>query len=139
MSQEPRRDAGYSGTPMAKKLGLRPGHVVALLDAPTGWEIADLPEGVHPRTDLRGRAHVVVAFFRELAALRRSVGRLDRAVRGDTALWVLWPRRAGGHDSDITENDLRDLFLPTGLVDVKVAAVDQDWSGLKLVRRRALR
>jgi hypothetical protein len=124
---------------LAKKLGLRPGHVLALVGAPAGWEVEGLPEGVLCRRGLRGRADVVVAFVRaavELDAVRSSVVPKLRA--GD-ALWIGWPRRAGGHHSDVTENLLRDVLLPTGLVDVKVAALDTNWSGLRFVWRKELR
>jgi hypothetical protein len=131
--------AGYSGTPLAKKLGLRPGHVLALVGAPAGWEVEGLPEGVLSRRGMRGRADVVVAFVRaavELDTVRSSV---VPKLRAEDALWVAWPRRAGGHDGDVTENLLRDVLLPTGLVDVKVAALDANWSGLRFVWRKELR
>jgi hypothetical protein len=82
---------------------------------------------------------VVVAFHRTAAELAAGIEPLGQAIFPDRALWIAWPRRAGGHDSDITENGIRDLVLPIGLVDVKVAALDQDWSGLKLVWRRERR
>lgn len=130
---------GYSGTPLARKLGVKPGDTVALLGAPKGWTVPDLPDGARIRRSLGTGAEVVVAFVRraaELDAVVRSVS----AVLGPTdALWLTWPRRAAGHDSDVTENLLREVVLPTGLVDVKVAAVGEDWSGLRFVWRREVR
>ena len=128
---------GYSGTPLAKKLGIKPGHRLALVRAPDGWAVPDLPDGV--TTGTPDGADVVIAFFRAYAELDTEVEGLGRAVFPDGALWVAWPRRAGGHESDITENGIRDAALPLGLVDTKVAAIDDDWSGLKLVWRRVKR
>ena len=89
----------------------------------------------------RARAGTIVAFFVALAGLRESLPPLAERIFPDGALWIAWPRRAGGHDSDIREQDIRELALALGLVDVKVAALDDDWSGLRLVwrveRRRA--
>lgn len=131
--------AGYSGTPLAKKLGVKEGHVLALVDAPGRWEVPGLPPGVTEKTSLRGGFDVAVVFVRSAAELRRRVPVLDRATADGAAVWIAWPRKAGGHDSDVTENLLRELILPTGLVDVKVAALDDDWSGLKFTRRKELR
>jgi len=132
--------AGYSGTPLVRKIGVKAGHRVALLDAPEGWVIAGLPDDVRVsrRTPPRG-VDIVVAFFRDLASLRKAIPALSRKIVPDGALWVAWPRRAGGHSSDITDNEVRGAILPLGLVDVKVAALDDDWSGLKTVWRKELR
>lgn len=123
--------AGYTSTPQARKLGLKPGLRVTLVDAPPGWALDD-PPAIELVDD--GPADVLLAFV-------RSAADLDPAAWGarifpDGALWVLWPRRAAGHVSDITDNTVRAAVLPLGLVDVKVAAVDDDWSGLKIVWRR---
>ncbi len=131
--------AGYSGTPLAKKLGLRPGHVLALVGAPAGWTVGGLPEGSRARRGLRGPADVVIAFVRRGADLDPMCASVVPKLGPEDALWVAWPRRAGGHDSDVTDNLLREALLPTGLVDVKVAAIDEDWSGLRFVWRRELR
>ena len=131
--------ARYSGTPLAKKLGIKEGATLALVRAPEGWSIPDLPPGVTVRPALRGRFDVAVVFVRSAAELRRRAEGIARATADEAALWIAWPRKAGGHMSDVTENALRELLLPTGLVDVKVAAIDDDWSGLKLVRRKELR
>ncbi len=126
--------AGYSGTPLAKKLGIKPGASLALDEAPPGWAVPDLPDGVVPPADGEP-ADVVVAFFREAAELPVRLPGLARRIFPAGSLWLAWPRKAGGHVSDITENGLRDHALPLGIVDNKVAALDDDWSGLRLVWR----
>ncbi len=131
--------AGYSRTPLAKKLGVKDGHAVALVGAPDGWQIEELEPGVKLRRDLRGNPDVVIAFVRSRAELRQRSSRLRRALSAGASLWLVWPRKAGGHVSDVTEQSLRDKLLPTGLVDIKVAALDNDWSGLLFVWRRAHR
>jgi hypothetical protein len=131
--------AGCSGTPLVRKLGIKPAHAVALLSAPPGWRIEDLPEGVLPSRRARGRYDVILAFFSRRAQLERRLPALLGALLADSGLWIAWPRKAAGHESDISENALREIVLPTGLVDVKVAALDEDWSGLKFVWRKELR
>lgn len=128
--------AGYSGTPLAKKLGVKDGHAVALVGAPERWRLPELDLGVKLRRDLRGKPDVVIAFVRSRSELRQQSSRLVKALNADASLWVVWPRKAGGHVSDVTEQSLRDELLPTGLVDTKVAALDDDWSGLRFVWRR---
>jgi hypothetical protein len=125
---------GYSGRPQAAKLGLKPGQRVSLHQPPRGWALADPPDGLAgPGQD--GQADVIVAFFTEADDIAAQIGELGRLIYPAGALWVAWPRRAAGHRSDITENFIRDQALPIGLVDVKVAAIDNDWSGLRLVWR----
>jgi hypothetical protein len=128
--------AGYSGTPLAKKLGVKPEHDIVLVGQPYGWEIPDLPAGVTVTRDVVHEADVIIAFFRSLHELEGTVDDLVEQLPADSSLWVAWPRRAGGHTSDITENDLRRVLLPAGVVDTKVAALDDDWSGLKFVWRK---
>jgi hypothetical protein len=132
--------AGYSGTPLAGKLGIKAGYRLGLIGAPLGWSVEGLPEDVRVsrRATARG-ADVVVGFFDDLATLRRRTPRLAQAIVANGSLWLAWPRRAGGHHSDITDNEIRSVVLPLGLVDVKVAALDEDWSGLKMVWRKELR
>jgi hypothetical protein len=131
--------AGYSGTPLVRKLGIKSGHAVAVLGAPAGWRIEALPEGVRPSARVRGTFDVIVAFFARRAQLERRLPTLVEVLRSDGGLWIAWPRKATGHESNISDNALRELVLPTGLVDVKVAALDEDWSGLKFVWRKELR
>jgi hypothetical protein len=126
--------AGYSGRPQAAKLGLEAGHRVALHDVPEGWALTDPPDGLDgPGPD--GEADVIVAFFSEAGEIARQIGGLGRRIYPAGALWIAWPRRAAGHRSDITDNVIREIVLPLGLVDVKVAAIDEDWSGLRVVWR----
>ena len=130
--------AGYSGTPLAKKLGIGPGTRIFLADAPKNYLdlVAPVPEGARivktadRETDI---AHVFATERARLAAqLRSSLARL----RPDAAIWVSWPKKSSKVPTDITENTIRELALPMGLVDIKVCAIDDVWSGLKLVLRR---
>lgn len=127
---------GYSGTPLAKKIGIKPGHQVRLHRAPADWHVPGLPDGCEVTGGGPRGADVTLAFYRERKALDAEGPGLVRDLADDAMLWIAWPRRAAGHVSDITENGLRELFLPLGVVDVKVAALGDDWSGLKFVRRR---
>ena len=132
--------AGYSGTPLVRKLGIKEGHRVVMLGAPPDWSIDDLPGGVAvSRRRTKQAADVIIAFYSELSQLQAAVRDLAGRITADGAIWMAWPRRAGGHDSDITNNGIRAAVLPMGLVDVKVAALDDDWSGLKVVWRKELR
>ncbi len=137
----PAGPAGYSGTPLAKKLGIVPGARVLALGAPeelARW-LAPLPEGVvfekraGPGVDL---AHVFVTARPELA---KRLGALRRQLRPDAALWISWPKKASKVPTTVTEDVIREIALPLGFVDVKVCAVSEVWSGLKLVVRKALR
>jgi hypothetical protein len=130
----PPRTAGYSGTPQARKLGLKPGMRVALDEPPHGWELADPPDGLSGADDDSG-ADVIIAFFRAEAEITARLPGLARRVFPTGAVWAAWPRRAAGHASDITDNVVRRHALDLGLVDVKVGAIDEDWSGLRLVWR----
>ena len=127
--------AGYSGTPQSRKLGIRPGHQVALVQPPTSWVLADPPDVTYV-DESADHADVVVAFTRVASKLPTHLPSLGKLIFPDGALWIAWPRRAAGHTSDITDEVIREQALPLGLVDVKVAAIDDDWSGLKLVWRR---
>ena len=130
--------AGYSGRPQAGKLGLKPGQRVYLHHPPAGWALTDPPDGLAaPEAD--GRADVIIAFFTSAGDIGREVDDLGRRIFPAGALWIAWPRRAAGHRSDITDNVIREHVLPLGLVDVKVAAIDDDWSGLRVVWRTANR
>ncbi|GAC1338381.1 MAG: hypothetical protein NVSMB29_04120 [Candidatus Dormibacteria bacterium] len=126
-------------TPLTRKLGIREGQAIALLGAPPGWGVAGLPDGVRVRRRLQGQLDLVLIFIDHLAQLSRRLPAVRAALRPAGCLWVAWPRRAGGHRSAVTENDLRRLLLPTGLVDTKVAALDVNWSALRFVVRRELR
>jgi hypothetical protein len=127
---------GYTGTPLARKIGIKAGHRVRLRHAPDRWDIPGLPDGCDVAEGSPRGADVTVAFHRSYADLVSEAPGLVGDLADHAMLWIAWPRRAAGHVSDITENALRDLFLPLGVVDVKVAALGEDWSGLKFVRRR---
>lgn len=129
---------GYPAAPQARKLGLKPGHRVALDEPPAGWQLGDPPDGLRG-PDPDGSADLVVAFFRAEAEIPGRLPALARRIFPAGALWAAWPRRAAGHDSDITDGVIRQHALGLGLVDVKVAAIDEDWSGLRLVWRAANR
>jgi len=127
-----------SETPLARKLGVKAGERLLVCRAPQGWSVHGLPERVSVVQEAE-HADVVVAFVRRAEELRGLAGELAEVAWPDGALWVAWPRRAAGHRSDVTDNTLRAALLPVGLVDVKVAALDDDWSGLKFVWRKELR
>jgi hypothetical protein len=121
---------------LARKLAIRPGDVVALVRAPPGWTVDDLPDGARLRRGLRGEAEIVVAFLRRAADLEPVLSQVAPKLGPTDALWLAWPRRAAGHESDLGDDLVRRAALATGLVDVKVAALGQDWSGLRFVWRR---
>jgi hypothetical protein len=130
--------AGYSGTPLPQKLGIKAGHRVLLLGAPEGFEadvLVPLPDGVTIARSLRGQADVLVSFHTERGDLERRLPRLRGAMKPASGLWIAWPKKASKVPTDITEDVVRAVALPTGLVDNKVAAVDAVWSGLRLVIR----
>jgi hypothetical protein len=133
--------AGYSGTPLPKKLGVKEGARVAWLSAPDHFDalLGDLPEGVTVSRRLSKGLDVLVQFATSRAELRARLPKLKDAVFPAGAAWVSWPKRSSGVPTDITEDTIREDALPLGLVDVKVAAVDETWSGLKLVVRKELR
>lgn len=128
-------DAGYSGTPQAKKLGIGPGARWDSVAASAGWRFETQPDAAS-RSPEDAPADVVLAFVREAAEIVPTVEQQRNRIFPGGALWIAWPRKAGGHTSDVTENAIRDAALDRGLVDVKVAALDQDWSALKLVWRK---
>ncbi len=132
---------GYSGTPLAKKLGFAPQMRAYVAGAPANYRrmVDPLPDGVtfartpNPPIDL---AHF---FVTERRVLADRLPELKRAVAPTGAIWISWPKRASKQETDITEDVIRDIALPFGLVDIKVCAVDETWSGLKLVLRKELR
>jgi hypothetical protein len=130
--------AGYSGTPLAKKLGIKPGSAVFVDGAPMAYEqlLAPIPEGVCVQSAADSSTDVMHLFSTSKADLAAALGRAMRQLRPDAALWVSWPKKASRVPTDITEDVIRELALPLGLVDIKVCAVDDVWSGLKLVLRK---
>ena len=133
--------AGYSWTPLAKKLGIKEGSSVALLKAPDGFEatLEGLPDAVTIRTSARGKNDVLVSFHTRRADLEKRLPTLLDAMDVDGGLWVAWPKKASGVPTDITEDTVREVALPIGLVDNKVCAIDDTWSGLRVVWRKELR
>ncbi len=127
---------GYSGTPLAKKLGIKEGSAVALLSAPDDLELEGLPDGVTVRTSARGTNDVIVSFHEWRADLEKKVPSLLKALAVNGGLWIAWPKKASKVPTDITEDTVREVFLPLGLVDNKVCAVTDVWSGLRVVWRR---
>ncbi len=130
--------AGYSGTPLSKKLGVNAGHRVLLDGAPAAFDLRELPSDVvlHRRS-APGLYDVILCFCPDQARLRRRWQVLHRLTPPGGALWVAWPKRSSGMATDLDENGVRDFALAHGRVDVKVCAIDDVWSGLKHVIRVA--
>lgn len=135
--------AGDSGTPLPKKLGIRAGSSVALLGAPEDFPrtLGSLPEGVALRRDARRKANVVLLFVRSRADLTKRLAGAARAMDDPGALWIVWPKKASGlaTDTRLGGNEVRAIGLASGLVDYKIAAVDDTWSGLCFARRKKQR
>ena len=129
--------SGYSGTPLPKKLGIKEGHRVVLVAAPDHVEelLGDLPPGVTLLRQARAPYDVVLLFVTERRILARKLPELAAKMDRAGGLWVCWPKRASGVATDVTEDTVRDVALPLGLVDNKVCAVDETWSGLRIVYR----
>jgi hypothetical protein len=133
--------AGYSGTPLPTKLGVREGARLMLLHAPDGFDdtLGPLPDGVRVVRRLSGTADVVVAFVDARSHLEAAIGRLGEVVFPGGGLWIAWPKKASKVPTDMTEDVVREVALPLGLFDNKVCAIDDVWSGLRLVWRRERR
>ena len=129
--------AGYSGTPLPRKLGIAPGARVALVGAPAQPRpsLGDLPDGARLLSRLTPDLDVIVLAVDRLADLRRRLPAARRAMRPEGGLWVAWPKKASGVQTDVTEDRVREIGLAAGLVDNKVCAIDEVWSGLRLVVR----
>src|SRR6185436_19648115 len=130
--------AGYSPRSLIQKLGIKPETRIAILNAPRSYSatLGALPNGATVTRTARGSFTFIHFFTKARSELRAKLPILCRALRDDGALWISWPKQASRVRTDVTEDVIRDLALPLGLVDVKVCAVDDTWSGLKLVRRR---
>jgi hypothetical protein len=131
--------AGYSGAPLPRKLGIKPEGRVALVGAPDGFErtLGELPGGATTHRRLQGRFDVIVAFLTGAAELERRLPALRRALTDAGGLWIAWPKRSSGVATDLGDGVVRELGLAAGLVDNKVCAIDQTWSGLRFVYRLA--
>lgn len=127
--------AGYSGTPLPKKLGIKGGARFQLVNAPPGFDrtLGELPGDA--KASSRGTLDFAMLFVRRQAELRKDFARLRDRLESNGMLWVAWPKKAARTDTDVSENDVREFGLAAGLVDVKICAVDETWSGLKFVRR----
>jgi hypothetical protein len=129
--------AGYSGTPLIQKIGIKPGHRIILRNHPASFikDLGKLPEGTQTAERVSGNANVVVYFTDRLAGLEKDFSRLAATLVSDGMLWISWPKKASGRPTDLTEDIVRRVGLECGLVDVKVCAIDETWSGLKFVIR----
>ncbi len=129
---------GYSGTPLKQKLGMKEGMKIALVHQPKNYAalLDGLPEGVRP-----GRKDIdfVHIFSKDERSLRQDIERYKDLIRKNGIIWISWPKKSAKVETDITEQTIRDIALPLGLVDIKVCAVDEIWSGLKLMWRKELR
>jgi len=127
--------AGYSSAPLAKKLGMKPGFRMLLINAPEYYLqlFADLPEDIHWVKSNEVQLNMVHFFTKEATELHATLPLLMGRIVSNGVIWVSWPKRSAGIATDVSENMIRDLALKIGLVDIKVCAVDEVWSGLKLV------
>ena len=133
--------AGYSGTPLAQKLGIKPGSKVLLVEAPEAYRslLDPLPDGVQFGSRLTGSTDIVQVFTTSRARLQELLEKYRAGLKPDGMVWVSWPKKAAKVPTDVTEDTIREVALPLGFVDVKVCAVNETWSGLKLVVRKELR
>ena len=133
--------AGYSGTPLAKKLGFKPGFRVRTSNAPANYVdlVTPRPDNVQISTAIRKDIDIWHFFTRAEYELKAALSGMKNCIRQEGMIWVSWPKKSSGVATDVTEDTIRKHALPLGLVDVKVCAVDDVWSGLKLVIRKELR
>ena len=130
--------AGYSGTPLAQKLGIKAGQRVVVIDGPAAYRklLSPLPEAVSFSTKVDSATTFIHLFVSERKTLEKQLKRLRKLIADTGTLWISWPKKSSGVATDVTEDVIREVALPLGFVDVKVCAVDQTWSGLKLMIRR---
>ena len=133
--------AGYSGTSLPQKLGIKPGMIVVAIDAPENYRklLGQIPSGVNFAKRPVGNSRFVHLFVTRRSELANQLSILRRKIADDAVLWVSWPKRSSRVPTDVTEDVIRAIALPLGFVDVKVCAVDETWSGLKLMIRREQR
>ena len=134
--------AGYSGTPLPQKLGLKAHDDVVLINAPENYTALlgeNLPSGIAFSERMKSGARFVHLFSTKRSELQKKLVTLRRQLADDGTLWVSWPKKSAGVSTDVTEDVIRDVALPLGFVDIKVCAVDETWSGLKLMVRRTNR
>jgi hypothetical protein len=132
---------GYSGTPLARKLGIKEGNRVLVVAAPRHYEqlLAPLPKGVHFEDNPSQAVAIAHVFVTRKEDLQKHLAALRNSLNSETPIWVSWPKKSAKVPTDITENTIREVALPLGFVDIKVCAVTEVWSGLKLVVRKELR
>ncbi|MGC3982740.1 MAG: DUF3052 family protein [Steroidobacteraceae bacterium] len=132
---------GYSGTPLAKKLGIKTGSTVYVKNAPDNYAewLEPLPEGVKFVARAAATTDVLHMFTMSKTELAKTLAAYRKQIKPEAMIWVSWPKKSAKMDSDVTEDVIREIALPLGLVDIKVCAVNETWSGLKLVIRKALR
>src|SRR5437660_10290922 len=123
--------AGYSGTPLAQKLGIAPGAAVTVVGAPRGFSLV--------KKSGKAPFDVAVVFPSSREALKKMFAEAARAMKENGGVWMAWPKKSSGVTTDVTENVLREIILPSGWVDNKVCAIDETYSGLRFVKRKALR
>jgi hypothetical protein len=130
--------AGYSGTPLAKKLGIKPGTLLCVVNAPANYAalLAPLPENVWIVPEAADELDIVHVFVKRRSELVELINVYKDKIKQNGAIWVSWPKKAAKITTDVTEDTVREVALPLGLVDIKVCAVDEVWSGLKLVIRK---
>jgi len=128
---------GYSGTPLTQKLGIKPGDAIAFINPPKNYAktLGTLPEGVKVSSRLGSNLNVVQMFVTSRADLERYLPAARKSIRQDGMIWISWPKQAAKMITDLNENVVRGIGLEAGLVDIKVCAVDETWSGLKFVIR----
>ncbi len=133
--------AGYSGTPLAKKLGIKSGYRVRVTNAPANYRslVSPLPDNVTISNRISKGIHIWHFFTASKSELQQKLNDMMQGIPADGMIWVSWPKKSSGVASTVTEDTIREVALPMGLVDVKVCAVDDTWSGLKLVIRKELR
>jgi hypothetical protein len=133
--------AGYSGTPLATKLGIKPRSTLLAVSAPAAYAalLAPIPDGVKFVKKLTTSVDLIHLFTKSAAELDEKLRAWRNAIRPDAIIWISWPKKASKVTTDVTEDVIREIALPMGFVDVKVCAVDETWSGLKLVIRKASR
>lgn len=131
------KTSGYSGTPLSKKLGIKPGFKVKLVGQPDYYFdlFNDLPDDIQLLKDSKSKKNLIHYFTNSASQLKKDLGQLKKEIEQDGMIWISWPKKSAKIETDVDENVVRALALSNGLVDVKVCAVDETWSGLKLVIR----
>jgi hypothetical protein len=130
--------AGYSGTPLPQKLGIKPGLTVVTINAPANYRrlLGQIPDGVTFSERLKSGSSFVHLFTSRRSEMQKKMSILRDKISDNGAIWVSWPKKSSGISTDVTEDVIREIALPLGFVDIKVCAVDDIWSGLKLMIRR---